>query len=52
MKTTFALFGPTWTRNSLTPKGPSKEFLKEHFNQEKQKLYYYQFCEFKTDQLK
>ena len=29
MKTTFlAIFDPTWTHNSLTPKGPSKEFLK------------------------
>ena len=49
MKTTFfAIFDPTWT-HILAPKGPNKEFLKEHFSQEKQKLYYYQFCDFKTD---
>ena len=49
METTFfAIFDPTLTQ-SLAPKGPNKEFLKEHFSQEKQKLYYYQFCDFKTD---
>ena len=49
MKTTFfAIFDPTWT-HILAPKDPNKEFLKEHFSQEKQKLYYYQFCDFKTD---
>ena len=49
MKTTFfAIFDPTWT-NSLAKKSPNKEFLKEHFSQEKQELYYYQFCDFKTD---
>ena len=48
MKTTFfAIFDPTCT-NSLAPKGPNKEFLKEHFSQEKQKSYY-EFCDFKTD---
>ena len=48
MKTTFfAIFGPTWT-HILAPKGPNKEFLKQHFSQERQKLYY-QFCDFKTD---
>ena len=40
-KTTFfAIFDPTLT-HSLAPKLPNKEFLKEHFSQEKQKLYYY-----------
>ena len=49
MKTTFfAIFDPTWT-HSLAPKAPNNEFLKEHFSQENQKLYYYQFCDFKTD---
>ena len=49
MKTTFfAIFDPTWT-HILAPKGPNKEFLKQHFSQERQKLYYYQFCDFKTD---
>ena len=49
MKTTFfAIFDPTWT-HILAPQGPNKEFLKQHFSQEKQKLYYYQFCDFKTD---
>ena len=49
MKTTFfAIFDLTLT-HSLAQKGPNKEFLKEHFSQEKQKLYYYQFCDFKTD---
>ena len=45
-----AIFDPTWT-HSLASKDPTKEFLKEHFSQEKQKLYYYQFCDFKTDYL-
>ena len=44
----FAIFDPTLT-HSLTPKDPNKEFLKGHFSQEKQKLYYYQFCDFKTN---
>ena len=49
MKTTFfAIFDPTWT-HILAPKGPNKEFLKQHFSQERQKLYYYQFCDFKTN---
>ena len=49
MKTTFfAIFDSTWT-HILAPEGPNKEFLKEHISQEKQKLYYYQFCDFKTD---
>ena len=49
MKTTFfAIFDPTWT-HSLAPKGSNKEFLAEHFSQEKQKLYFYQICDFKTD---
>ena len=49
MKTTFfAIFDPARTY-IFTPKGPNKEFLKQHFSQERQKLYYYQFCDFKTD---
>ena len=49
MKTTFlVIFDPTLT-HSLAPKGPNKEFLKEHFIQEKQKMCYYQFCDFTTD---
>ena len=49
MKTTFlVLFDPTWT-HILAPNGPNKEFLKEHFNQQRQKLHYYQFSDFKTD---
>ena len=49
MKTIFfAIFDPTLTY-SLAPKDPNKENLEEHFSQEKQKLYYYQFCDFKTD---
>ena len=48
MKTTiFAILDPTWT-HILAPKGPNKEFLKEHFSQEEQKLYYYQFCDFNS----
>ena len=46
----FAIFNSTWT-HSLASKDPIKEFLKEHFSSEKQKLYYYQFCNFKTDYL-
>ena len=42
-----AIFDATWT-HSLASKDPTKEFLKEHFSQEKQKLCYYQFCDFKT----
>ena len=49
MKTTFfAIFDPTCA-HILAPKVPNKEFLKQHFGQERQKLYYYQFCDFKTD---
>ena len=47
VKTTFfAICDPTWT-NILAPKDPNNEFLKEQFSQERQKLYYYQFCDFK-----
>ena len=36
MKTTFfTIFDPTWT-HSLASKGTNREFLKEHFSQEKQ----------------
>ena len=42
--TFFAIFDPTWT-HILAPKGLNKEFLKEHYSQEKQKLYY-KFCDF------
>ena len=42
------IFDPNMTHN-LASKSPNKEFLKEYFSQEKQKLYYYQFGEFKTD---
>ena len=49
IKTTFSvIFDPTWT-HILAPKDRNKEFLKQHFSYERQKLYYYQFCEFKTD---
>ena len=52
MKTTFfAIFDTTWT-HILAPKGLNKEFLKQHFSQKRQKLYYYQFCDFNTDLLK
>ena len=48
MKTTFfAIFDPTWT-HLLASKGPNKEFLRQYFSQERQKLYYYHFCAFKT----
>ena len=30
-KTFFAIFDPTWT-HILAPKGPKKEFLKQHFH--------------------
>ena len=33
----------------LAPKGPNKDFLKQPFIQEGQKLYCYQYCDFKTD---
>ena len=33
-KTFFVIFDSTWTY-SLAPKDPNKEFLKEHFSQEK-----------------
>ena len=50
MKTTFfAIFDPTSTHSLALPKGSNKEFLAEHFSQEKQKLYFYQICDFKTD---
>ena len=46
MKTNFfAIFDPTLIL-SLAPKNPNKEFLKENFSQEKQKSYYYQFCDY------
>ena len=49
MKTTyFAIFDSTWT-HIVAPKGPNKELLKQHFIQERQKLYCYQFCDFKID---
>ena len=49
MKTAyFAIFDPTWT-HILAQKSPNKEFLKQHFSQERQKLYYYYFYYFKTD---
>ena len=49
MKTTFfPIFDPIWT-DILVPKGPNKEFLKQHLIQERQKLYYYQFSDFKTN---
>ena len=49
METTiFANFDPTLTQ-ILAWKDPNKEFLKEHFSQEKQKLHYYQFYDFNTD---
>ena len=49
MKTTyFAIFDSTWT-HIVVPKGPNKELLKQHFIQERQKLYCYQFCDFKID---
>ena len=53
MKATFfaIIFDPTWT-HILAPKGPNKLFFKQYFSQERQKLYYYQFCDFKTDKLK
>ena len=51
MKTIFfTIFDPTWT-HILVPPCPNKEFIKEYFSQERQKLYYYQFwlqdCEHK-----
>ena len=49
-KTFFAIFEPTWT-HILALKGPNKEFLIQNFSYERQKLYY-QFCDFKTDQLR
>ena len=50
-KSFFAIFDPTWT-HILALKGPNKEFLKQNFSYERQKLYHYQFCDFKTDQLR
>ena len=44
----FAIFDPTLTLSGAQ-KSPNKEFLKEHFSHEKQKLYYFQFCDFRTD---
>ena len=41
-KTFFAIFDPTWT-HILAPKGPNKEFLKQHFSKERQKLYIINF---------
>ena len=49
-ETFFVIFDPSCT-HILAPKGPNKEFLKQNFSQERQKLYYYQFCDFKTDYL-
>ena len=50
-KTFFAIFDPTWI-HILALKGPNKEFLEQNFSHERQKLYYYQFCDFKIDQLR
>ena len=36
--TFFVIFEPIWT-HILVPKGPNKEFLKQHFSKERQKLY-------------
>ena len=47
-ETFFSIFDPSCT-HILAPKDPNKEFLKQNFSQERQKLYYYQFCDFKTD---
>ena len=47
-KTFFVIFDPTWA-NIVALKGPNKEFLKQHFSLKRQKLNYYQFCDFKTD---
>ena len=47
-KTFFTIFDPVWT-HILTLKKPIMEFLKQHFRKERQKLYYYQFCDFTTD---
>ena len=47
-KTFFAIFDPTCT-HILALKSSNKEFLKQQFSLERQKLYYYQFCDFKTD---
>ena len=49
MKTAFfAIFDTIWT-HILALKGPNKEFPKQNFCLKRQKLYYYQFCFFKTD---
>ena len=50
MKTTFfaIVFDPNWT-NILTQKVPNKVLLKQYFSQERQKLYYYQFRDFKAN---
>ena len=37
--TFFAIFDTSWT-HILVPKGPNKEFLKQHFIKERQKFYY------------
>ena len=52
MKTkSFPIFDPAWT-HILTPKDPNKEFLKQYFTYERHKLYYDQFCDSQTNQLK
>ena len=49
MKTTFfVIFDPTWT-HILVPKGPNKEFLKQHFSYERPNSCCYQFYDFNTD---
>ena len=49
MKATFfVIFYATWT-HIFVPNSPNKNFLKENISQEKQKLYYHQFCDFSTD---
>ena len=47
-KNVFAIFDPAWT-HILVPNDPNKEFLKQHFSKERQKLFYDQSCDFKTD---
>ena len=48
IKNFFVIFDRTWT-HILPLKGPNKNLLKQYFNfnqLERQKLYYYQFCNF------
>ena len=47
-KNFFAIFDPTCWTHILAPKGPNKEPLRQYFNQERQKLYYYQLRDFKN----